>query len=187
MKKHTLFTIILLAAAMLLSACSGAPSATQAAPAAATQVVSIPQTSVGYPAPAGVLAQPQAQGGYPAPGVIAQPNVPAAGYPAPGGGLQVTGADGKAKAIAIGAIAKVKVSVNGSSMDLRKLSDVLNAAGIASAKQATVVGSNGKMTLTTDQLAKAYLDVAADGTIKLVVDGVQPDQWISGVTQVTAQ
>ena len=37
------------------------------------------------------------------------------------------------------------------------------------------------------QLAKAYLDVAGDGMIKLVIDGVQPEKWITAVTVVSVE
>jgi len=184
MKKYYGLKIILLAAVMLLAACNQASTATPAPPAA----TAIPQTGpaatpasskTGYPAPA------PTQAGYPAPSDAGQ-----AGYPVPGSGVQVKAADGTIKLIAlsaVNAIAKVKVSVNGKELELRKLGDLLKAAGIATYKSATVVGSNGPMQLSGDQLAKAYLDVAGDGMIKLVIDGVQPEKWISALTVVSVE
>ena len=181
MKKYYGLTIILLAAVMLLAACNQASTATLAPPAATPT-----SSKAGYPAPAPTKA------GYPAPAptTAEYPTQGGAGYPAPGSGVQVNAANGTTQLIALSAvntIAKVKVNVNGKEMELRKLADLLKAAGIASYKTATVVGSNGPMQLSGDQLAKAYLDVAGDGMIKLVIDGVQPENWITAVTVVSVE
>jgi hypothetical protein len=193
MKKYIVLMVVLLAAVLLLSACNQASTATPAAPAATAIPPTMPAVvpTAGKPSttPAGYPAPGATKEGYPAPSGAQSP-AGQVGYPAPGAEVQVKAPDGKTKKIAMSAlmgIAKVKVPVNGKDMELRKLADLFNVAGIAAYKTVTVVGSNGQLQLTGDQPGKAFLDVAVDGTIKLVIDGVQPEKWITGVTQVSAQ
>lgn len=175
MKKYNLLMVTLLVAAVVLSACSGA--ATQA-PAQATTVAG---KATAGPATAYV------------PPTTGQQKPPAVSeaYPATAaGGVQVVVGDGKAKVVeasAVKALAKAKASVNGKDLDLRKLGDLLKTAGISTFKSLMVVGRNGRTQLNADQAGKAYLDVAEDGTIKLAIDGVTPDRWITGVMQVNVE
>jgi hypothetical protein len=189
MKKYLLSLMILLAVAVLLQACSGAQATTQV-PIAAIQAGGNPSQATSYPAPGVVGQAAPGKAGYPAPGAAVQSPPGQAAYPAPGAGVLVMTADGKSKTIAtsaINAIAKAKASVNGTAMDVRKLTDLLAAAGVTPGAQTTVSGANGNLALSAEQLSKAYLDVAADGLVKLVVDGVQPDKWITSVVKVTVQ
>lgn len=171
MKKINVLVFVVLVM-VLLSACGAAPTATQATAGAKST-----------PGPATAYVPPAA----------GQPTAPSAAsaYPAGAkGAVQVFVGEGKAKVVdaaALKALAKAKVSVNGKEQELRKLADLLKTAGVTAYKNLTVVGRNGRTSLTSDQVGTAYLDIAEDGTIKLAVEGVAAENWITGVMQVNVQ
>lgn len=166
---HVLF--MFLTGTFILTACGGSTKPTEALP-----------TQPGYPAP----VQQSTQAGYPAAG---QPDA-SAGYPADGIVLQVVKADGKVISLdfkGLTALAKQNVTLENKQENVRKLSDALTLAGVTSLNQAIVTGSNGQLTITKDQVAQAYLDVAANGMIRLLVQGVPQDKWLTGVAGIKVE
>lgn len=177
MKPFQTLTILVLAASGLLSACSGNPTAEPkpSVPNAAT---------IAYPAPSAPSnSQPTA---YPV-SVLNQAQASMPEYPAPGQDLKITAADGSTKTVvgtALMALTKIKVNLNGNDIEVRKLTDVLNAAGINTFTKVSVNGANGTLALTKDQAAQSYLDISADGNIQLDVQGMPVDKWINGVQTI---
>ncbi|MDO8970643.1 MAG: hypothetical protein Q7U74_08145 [Saprospiraceae bacterium] len=180
MKTTQFITIFVLAASLLLSACSSSPTT-------APQSTSAPViTTPGYPVP-NAPGKPSTNStqptGYPAPDQSASQPTPA-GYPAPGMGLRITAADGSAKMVdgnVLLTLVKSKVTLDGKENEVRKLSDALKAAGITTYNKISVNGVSGTLALTKDQAAQAYLDIGADGSIQLAVQGMSKDKWITGV------
>ncbi len=194
MKNKLIWIVLLLMATVILAGCSGSPATTQptAAPAAATSAA-----AAGYPSPkpgdtsAPAAPVPQAPTGYPAAGQPAatQPVAqPAGAYPAQGQTLAFNLPGGANKPVSLDALkslATVSVNADGKDQPMRKLSDALNMVGAATYTKVTATGQSGSLSLTKDQVANAYLDIQADGKIRLVVTGVDPAQWPLGVTAIT--
>jgi hypothetical protein len=179
MKPFSYAIIVLMISAFLLSACGGSPQPTAVSqpPTAATQA--------GYPAP----VKQATPAGYPAAGQPGQPDTSAA-YPPDGIILQVVKADGKVAPIdfrGLSALAKEKVTLENKSENVSKLSDALGLGGVTSYTKVTVTASNGSLELTKDQVAQAYLDVPANGIIRLLVQGIPQNKWLTGVSGIKVQ
>jgi hypothetical protein len=200
MKRIITGIVSLLMATMLLAGCSNNPTPTQAAPgASATQAAPASPatpTTVGYPGAGqqgGTSANPV--GGYPAAGQGAAATSPAnqnlaGAYPAgnqtlmfnlPGGITQPVTADG------LNALPTATVNIEGKDQSLRSLADALKMVGADTYTKVTINGQNGSLTITKDQVAQAYLDIQADGKIRLLVQGADPAQWPVGVTTIKVE
>jgi hypothetical protein len=188
MKPIQILSLLVLAASLVLAGCSSAPTEATKSNAPTAVVAGNPTKAPapGYPAPTAPGKPADVPTGYPAPGTgAAQPTT--AGYPAPGMALKVSAADGSTKVLdgsALQALKKSTVKLDGKDIEVRKLADVLNAAGIAAYTKVTVNGANGSLALTKDQVSKAYFEIAADGSIQIDVDGMSKDKWISGVQTI---
>jgi PBP1b-binding outer membrane lipoprotein LpoB len=178
MKALSSIFIALLVGMLFLTACSGSTNPPQAtkAPAAATP------PPAGYPAP----DKQNPPAGYPAAGQTSQPNQPnaAAAYPPDGIILQIVKADGKVVPIefkGLSALAKQQVTLDNKPQNVSKLTDALSLGGITAFNKVTVMAASGSLALTKDQVAQAYLDVQANGNVRLLVQGVPADKWLTGV------
>ncbi len=189
MKQKLIWIVFLLMAIVILAGCSGSPATTQptTAPAAATSASGYPGPQPGGSgAPTGPAGQPST--GYPAAGQPAPAGTGA--YPAQGQTLVFNLPGGANKPVGLNALmslATVSVNADGKDQPMRKLSDALNMVGATTFTKVTATGQSGTLTLTKDQVAKAYLDIQADGKIRLVVTGVDPVQWPLGVTAITVE
>lgn len=182
MKTLSYALIVLIVAVFLLTACAGSPQTTASTqPAAAA-------TKAGYPAP----AKQATPASYPAagqPGQTAQPDTSAA-YPADGIILQIIKADGKVVSVdfkGLSALARQKVTLENKQENVSKLSDALSLAGVTTFNKLTVTGSNGTLELTKDQATQAFLDVPANGNVRLLVQGIPQNKWLTGVGGIKVQ
>ena len=194
MSKRFTILVSILAVGIILTACASqgptvqptpVPSSTQAQ---ATQAEST-ATTAGYPANSPTdAAQPAATtAGYPAPSEPAPPLVNT-GYPAPGT-FKLALADGSEKTMAVdtlNTLPKEKVSFDGTDLNVLALVDALKQYGVESYNQVSATGAGGAaITLTKDQVAQAYLDILADGTARLVVQGQPQNTWVAGLISIT--
>ncbi len=168
MKLTANFLFVLIIGSFLLTACGSA----------ATPVVA---TTSSYPPP----VQQATSNGYPAPGKPAQGDA-AAAYPAEGIVLQIVKADGNVISLdfrGLSALAKQKVTLENKEENGFKLSDALSLGGISAVNKVTVSSNSGQLVLTREQVAQAYLDMAANGMIRLMVQGIPQDKWLSGLME----
>ena len=84
-------------------------------------------------------------------------------------------------------LATVNVNLEGKDQPYRKLGDVITKAGAAGFKTVVVTGQSGTLPLNPDQVGQAYLDVQADGNIRLLVQGLPPAQWMTNVNGIIVQ
>ena len=87
----------------------------------------------------------------------------------------------------IKSLATVNVNLEGKDQPYRKLGDALNKAGATGFKTVTVAGQNGTLQLNPDQVGQAYLDVQADGSVRLLVQGLPAAQWPVKISAITLQ
>jgi hypothetical protein len=200
MKNVYQWAIFLLITMVILVGCSGNATATQSAgsnpPSAQPNSQSIAATNQPYPAgKPGAQGQPAAAtpAGYPAAGQAAQPQAaqnPQSGYPAQGGALVITLPGGGSQPISpdtLKSLPASNVNIAGKDQSLRKLGDMLNMVGASNYTKVTATGKSGSLTITKDQAAQAYIDLQADGTVRLLVQGVDQAQWPAGVTAIQVQ
>ena len=202
--KNFKILVLILATGIILSACSSnteTPQTTKAPepttlPAATQMEVSTPTPAeesgqgvpTGYPPPL-ETATPLVNTGYPAPTEVVPPltNV---GYPAPGT-FNLVLADGSEQVVyvdVLNALPKVTVSFNGTEMDVLGLMDALKKYNVETANQITARGvDNASLNLTEDQIAKSYLDIHEDGTVRLTVQGLEQNEWIEGLVSLKIQ
>lgn len=167
MKTASYFIFVLIIGSFLLTACGSG-------------VTPVVATSSGYPPPQEQQATPD---GYPAAGKPVQAEASGA-YPADGVAVQIVKADGKVISLdfkGLSALVKQKVTLENKQENVAKFSDALSLGGISAVNRVTVTASNGQLVLTKEQVAQAYLDVAANGLIRLMVQGIPQDKWLSGV------
>jgi hypothetical protein len=122
---------------------------------------------------------------YPAPlpTATAKAAAPETGYPAVGS-LQVIKSNGNISALtldALKALPLTKVTLDGKEENVRKLADALNLANITAFSKVTVTSPSGTLALTKDQVTQAYLDVADNGSIRLMVQEISKDRWPTAV------
>ncbi len=197
MNKGILTLFLLLMVATILAACGSAPTATQPAPAPTAGATTGNTQPTNYPPPAPNLPAPTTAGGtqpggYPAPDQSTQaPQLgPPAGYPVPGGGVIVTLAGGANQVLTLDilkSLATVNVNLEGKDQPYRKLGDVLTKSGAAGFKAVVVTSQSGSLPLNPDQVGQAYLDVQADGNIRLLVQGLPQTLWLTNVNGITVQ
>ena len=178
MKTISYILFVFLMGTILLTACGGSVKPVEATPVLAG-------TKSAYPVP----VQKNTPVGYPAASQPDQPNA-AAAYPADGIVLQVVKADGQVVSLdfkGLAALAKQNVTLDNKQVNVSKLSDTLSLAGISAPNKVTLTGTSGQLELSKDQVAQAYLDVTANGTIRLLVQGVPPDKWLTGVSGIKVE
>jgi hypothetical protein len=184
--------VIVILAAIGLTACNSSPNLTPPASVpnpTATPAASVPNSMVtpvaGYPAPQVPSAQQSTS--YPAPQSISTSQaVPETGYPAMGN-LQIIKSNGSVSPLtsdALKGLPLTKVTLEGKEENVRKLADALNLAGITTFNKATVTSPTGTIALTKDQVAQSYLDVANDGSIRLMIQGISKDRWPNAVISI---
>jgi hypothetical protein len=175
MKSFSYAFIVLIVSMTLLAACASAPQPTTASTQAGYPAQAKPTVAVGYPAASkAAVVQPNAAAAYPPDGVI----------------MQITKADGKSVPIefkSLSALAKQAVTLENKQENVSKLNDALSLGGVTSFTKLIVTGSNGSLELTKDQAAQAYLDVPANGNVRLLVQGVSSDKWLTGVSGIKIQ
>lgn len=178
MKTTYRWIFIVILAALVLTACNSTPSS--------TSPTSVPNPTAAapdsYPAPKSgdKTVAPTQSAGYPAPLPKATSQAtPKTGYPAMGN-LQVIKSDGSIGSLALDALKALpttKVTLEGKEENVRKLADALNLAGITTFSKVTVTSPGGTLALTKDQVTQAYLDIANDGNIRLMIQGISKDRW----------
>lgn len=176
-----LFIVIL--APLVLTACNSTPSSTP--PTSAPNLTATPVAN--YPAPQSgeKTATPATQAtGYPAPlPMPTSQTAPETGYPATGI-LQVIKSNGSISLLTpdtLKALKTTKVTLEGKEENVRKLTDALDLAGIATFSKVTVTSPSGTLALTKDQVSQAYLDVTNDGSVRLMVQGISKDRWPTAI------
>ena len=187
-KRFTIFVSIIVVG-LILTACASNAATQQPTTAAPTTKVENTATPGGYPAVPTTDAGQAAPTGYPAPSE-AVPPLGNTGYPAPGT-FKLTLADGSEKSMAVdtlNTLPKEKVTFDGTELNVLSLVNALKQYGVESYNQVIATGAGGAaITLTKDQVAKAYLDILADGTARLVVQGQAQNTWVAGVASLTIQ
>ena len=197
MNKGILKLFLWLGVVLMIAACNSAPTATQPAPAPTIGATVGATQPANYPAPAPnqsvpTMAVDSQPNGYPAPAQNTQaPQIALqAGYPAQGAGLTVTLVGGASQVLTLDvlkSLATVNVNLEGKDQPYRKLGDVLVKAGATGFKTVNVTGQNGLLPLNPDQVGQAYLDIQADGKIRVLVQGIPQAQWPTSVTSITVQ
>lgn len=179
MKIRSLFILCL--CVVMLTACGSSPVATEK-PRATTPATAASPKGTSYPAPTAVVPT---QLGYPGPAQAASKQN-TGGYPAPAG-LQVVKPDGSlwaASAANILSLPVSKVTVDGKEQQYRKLTDLLNQAGISSFTKITLTAANGTLTFTREQSAEVYIEVASNGAITVPVTSLAKDKWLVGLSLI---
>lgn len=128
----------------------------------------------GYPAAPGGAPAPVA--GYPAgnPGGAADP------YPVQGAAIQVMKPDNTAMTLSMDVLnqmAKVKITVDGKTVEGVKLLDILAKAGVSNFNKVIVAGSNGRMELTKSQVDAQTIIKTANG-VQLLSPTLAKEKWI---------
>jgi hypothetical protein len=139
-----------------------------------------------YPAPTQSDSGQSAGTAYPGP-TEGVPPLTDTGYPGPGT-FMLTLADGSEKTVAVdtlNALPKMKVSFDGTELDVLALTDAFTQYYVTDYNQISATGSGGaSLTLTKDQIAQAYLEIHTDGTIRLVVQGLPQSSWVEGLASM---
>ncbi len=189
-KRFTIFVSIIVVG-LILTACASNAATKQPTAAAPTTPAENNATPSGYPAAPTKVAGQAAPTGYPAPSQAVPPvGNSNTGYPAPGT-FKLILADGSEKAMAVdtlNTLPKEKITFDGTELNVLSLVNALKQYGVESYNQIIVSGANGAgTTLTKDLVAKAYLDILADGTARLVIQGQPQSSWVAGLVSLTIQ
>jgi hypothetical protein len=184
MKTTYRWIFIVILAALVLAACNSTPNSNPPA-SGSNPTAAAPNNN---PTKSGdKTVVPTQSAGYPAPQQAATTQTdPKNGYPAMGN-LQVIKSNGSINSLtldALKALPTTKVTLEGKEENVRKLADTLNLAGITTFSKITVTSSGGTLALTKDQVAQAYLDIANDGSIRLMIQGISKDRWPAAVTSL---
>ena len=112
------------------------------------------------------------------------------GYPAPGT-FNLVLADGSERAVSVdvlNTLPKVTVSFNGTDMEVLGLMDALKKYDVETVNQITANGENNTtLSLAGDQISKSYLDIQVNGTVRVVVQGLEENAWVVGLTTLKVQ
>ena len=188
-KRFTIFVSIIVVGLILTACASNAATQQPTTAAPTTQANNTATTPAGYPAVPTTDAGQVAPTSYPAPSQ-AVPPVVNNGYPAPGT-FKLILADGSEKSMAVdtlNTLPKEKVTFDGTELNVLSLVNALKQYGVESYNQVIANGAGGAgITLTKDLVAKAYLDILADDTARLVIQGQPQNSWIAGLASLTIQ
>ncbi len=189
-KRFTIFVSIIVVGLILTACASNAATKQPTTAAPTTQADNTATPPAGYPAVPTTDAGQAAPTSYPAPPSQAVPPVGQTGYPAPGT-FKLILADGSEKSMAVdtlNTLPKEKVTFDGTELNVLSLVNALKQYGVESYNQVSATGAGGAaFTLTKDLVAKAYLDILADGTARLVIQGQPQNTWVAGLASLTIQ